>query len=157
MTIKTPTLPLVLVLALLLGGCASGPKEGVGTLGGAATGALIGAQFGHGPGQLVAIGVGTLIGAVIGADIGRSLDQADQMRVHQAHGQAYAAPLGETITWNNPNSGNHGTITTTRDGYTAQGDYCREFQETIIIGGRPEKAAGTACRQPDGTWKIVSN
>ena len=32
---------------------------------------------------------------------------------------------------------------------------CREFQRTITIGGKTEKAYGTACRQPDGTWKEV--
>ena len=32
---------------------------------------------------------------------------------------------------------------------------CREFQQTIMIGGQATKAYGTACRQADGTWKIV--
>ena len=32
---------------------------------------------------------------------------------------------------------------------------CREFQQTIMIGGQPQRAYGTACHQPDGTWKIV--
>jgi hypothetical protein len=32
---------------------------------------------------------------------------------------------------------------------------CREFQQTIMIGGQAQKAYGTACRQADGTWKIV--
>ena len=32
---------------------------------------------------------------------------------------------------------------------------CREFQQTIMIGGQPQQAYGTACRQQDGTWKIV--
>jgi len=30
---------------------------------------------------------------------------------------------------------------------------CREYQTTIVVGGKPEKAYGKACRQPDGTWK----
>ena len=36
-----------------------------------------------------------------------------------------------------------------------KGEQCREFQQTITIGGKTEKAYGTACRQPDGTWKEV--
>jgi surface antigen len=32
---------------------------------------------------------------------------------------------------------------------------CREFQQTITINGKTEKAYGTACRQADGTWRIV--
>ena len=44
---------------------------------GAGTGALIGAQFGHGGGQLVATSVGTLLGAYLGNEAGKSLDRAD--------------------------------------------------------------------------------
>jgi surface antigen len=44
-----------------------------------------------------------------------------------------------------------------RDGTdTRTGAYCREFQQTVTIGGKTESAYGTACRQPDGTWKVVS-
>lgn len=38
---------------------------------------------------------------------------------------------------------------------STQRHYCREFQRDIIIDGKPERAYGTACLQPDGTWKIV--
>jgi hypothetical protein len=33
---------------------------------------------------------------------------------------------------------------------------CREFQQNIIIDGKRQKAHGTACRQPDGSWKIAN-
>jgi hypothetical protein len=36
------------------------------------------------------------------------------------------------------------------------GSYCREFQTTIVIDGRPENAFGTACLQPDGSWAVVN-
>jgi hypothetical protein len=32
---------------------------------------------------------------------------------------------------------------------------CREYQTTTIIGGVPQQTYGTACLQPDGTWRIV--
>jgi len=32
---------------------------------------------------------------------------------------------------------------------------CREFQSTIVIDGKPQPAHGTACLQPDGTWRVV--
>ena len=35
------------------------------------------------------------------------------------------------------------------------GTYCREYQQTVTIDGKQERSYGTACRQPDGTWKIV--
>lgn len=33
---------------------------------------------------------------------------------------------------------------------------CREYQSTTTIAGQPESVVGTACRQPDGTWRIVN-
>jgi hypothetical protein len=38
---------------------------------------------------------------------------------------------------------------------TAPQQNCREYQTTTIIGGRPQPAYGTACLQPDGTWRVV--
>ena len=75
--------------------------------------------------------------------------------MQQAQQNAYAAPIGQQITWNNAQSGHSGTITPTRDGRDGAGNYCREFQQTINVGGQPQQGYGTACRQPDGSWKIA--
>jgi hypothetical protein len=32
---------------------------------------------------------------------------------------------------------------------------CREFNTTIIVDGREQPAYGTACLQPDGSWRVV--
>ena len=79
-----------------------------------------------------------------------------QQRAHE-HAQVLAtdAPVGESIYWNDGNAS--GAVTTTRDGWSSAGRYCREFQQTIIIGGRSEDAYGTACQRPDGSWEIISN
>ena len=74
---------------------------------------------------------------------------------NRATAAAYSAPVGERIAWNNPQSGNSGYVVPMREGTSAGGAYCREFQNTIIVGGRQEQAYGTACRQPDGSWKVV--
>ena len=34
--------------------------------------------------------------------------------------------------------------------------YCREYTTTTIIDGTEQKSHGTACRQADGTWRIVN-
>ena len=60
---------------------------------------------------------------------------------------------GQASAWQNPDSGNFGSITPTRT-YETDGRYCREYQQEITVGGELEKSYGTACRQPDGTWKI---
>ena len=132
-----------------------GNKEMLGGAGGAVLGGLAGSQIGSGSGQLWATGAGALLGALVGSEVGSSLDKADRMYAQRANQQAYNAPIGETVTWNNPESGNYGQVTPVRDGYSSAGRYCREYQQTIVVGGREQSAYGTACQQPDGSWEIV--
>ncbi len=146
------------LIALFAASCSNSPygeKQTIGGLGGAALGGLLGSQFGDGTGQLIATGAGVLIGGLIGSEIGRTMDEQDRMQANEAVIHAHEAPLGETIVWNNPGSGNSGTVTPIRDGTSTSGLYCREFQQTITVGGETQTAYGTACRQPDGTWRIV--
>ncbi|SLN36017.1 RT0821/Lpp0805 family surface protein [Oceanibacterium hippocampi] len=145
------------LVALSLAGCTStaGEKETAGTVLGGVGGALLGSQVGHGTGRLIGVAVGTFLGAALGGEIGRSLDRADKAALERAQNKAYNAPIGEPITWNNPDSGNHGTVTPLRDGTSSSGKYCREFQQEIIVGGERQNAYGVACRQPDGSWRIV--
>lgn len=151
--------------AVLLAGCANsgnGPGEfglnkttGGGLLG-AVGGAVAGSQFGKGKGQLAATAAGTLIGALVGSEVGKSLDKADQQYAHRAQVQAQAAPIGQQIVWSNPDSGHSGTVTPVREGrIPSTGEYCREYQQSVQVGGQTQNAYGTACRQPDGSWRVV--
>ena len=36
------------------------------------------------------------------------------------------------------------------------GQYCREYQTTVYVAGRPQPSYGTACLQPDGVWRVVN-
>lgn len=148
----------------LLVGCANSGQPGefgankttAGGLVGAGLGGLAGSQIGGGTGKLVATGAGVLIGALIGSEVGKSLDKADRDYAARAQNQAAAAPIGQTIVWSNPETGHSGHVTPTREGRdTSTGAYCREFQQTITVGGQSRQGYGTACRQPDGSWKVV--
>lgn len=131
-------------------------KQTIGAGSGALIGGILGSKVGDGNGQLWATGAGVLIGALIGNEIGKSLDAADKQHMSNAVYEAHQAPVGEPISWNNPESGHSGQVTATKDGYSASGKYCREYQQTIYVGGQEETAYGQACRQPDGSWEIVS-
>jgi surface antigen len=158
MLIKSPRIMTALAVAsaLTLAGCSEGHNRTGATLGGAAIGGLIGSQFGSGGGNLAMTALGTLAGAAIGSSVGKRMDEADHARMREAERRAYAAPINETIIWNNPNTGHSGKITPIRDGRRQSGEYCREFQSEINVGGQRERGYGTACQQPDGSWKIVS-
>src|SRR5262245_57876658 len=148
-----------MVVALLPSSCATmtgtvenNPKAVLGTVLGGAPGAGIAAAAGGGPGAIVGAGLG---GALIGGLIGNRLDARDKRMANAAAQQAFENnQAGQTSVWNNPDSGNSGSITPTRTYELANGQYCRSYKQTIIIGGEPQPSYGTACRQPDGTWQI---
>lgn len=157
-----------LVLCAALGACAQPGQPGYGEAGtfgmnkttggalvGAGAGGLIGSQFGHGEGKGVATVLGVLAGGLIGSQVGASLDRADAAALHQTTQTALeTAPANQALPWRNPNSGNYGTVTP-GPVYQSSGQYCREFQQTIVVGGQQQQGYGRACRQPDGSWKIV--
>ena len=64
------------------------------------------------------------------------------------------APINSVGKWENPDSGHGGSVTPTKTYTTTEGTPCREFTQTVTIGGQTEQAYGTACRQADGSWKI---
>ena len=150
-------LALATLLLVPLTGCQSvsdNPKTAIGGLGGAATGGLIAAAAGGGGAGIAA---GVIGGALLGGLIGNFLDQRDKEMQAKAASQALeSAPSGKTVAWQNPDNGHAGTVTPTRTYQTAQGSYCREYSQTVTIDGKKENSYGTACRQPDGSWKIVN-
>ncbi|HWK48147.1 MAG TPA: RT0821/Lpp0805 family surface protein [Stellaceae bacterium] len=128
-----------------------------GALIGAAGGGLLGSQFGKGSGSVATTAIGVVLGGLLGSQIGASLDRADQAALNQSTQQALeSAPTGRPIEWRNPDSGHYGEITPTRTYQEPSGTYCREYQQNVVIGGQSQQAFGTACRQPDGSWRVVS-
>lgn len=148
-----------LVLSLGLAGCADqGIKENAGTLIGGVAGGVIGSKFGKGNGQIWATGAGAVLGALAGKEIGRQLDERDMMMNQRALESSYTQPLNKPIRWNNPETGHSGSVTPIREGYQeGSNSVCREYEQTITVGGKTETAVGTACKNPDGTWKIQNN
>jgi surface antigen len=93
--------------------------------------------------------------SLIGAQIAASLGRADQAALHQTTETALeTAPPNQVMPWRNAGSGNYGTVTPGQI-YQVQGQYCRTFNQTIVVGGQQQQGNGKACRRPDGTWFIV--
>ena len=142
-----------LVSLPLVSGCATKMETGT------ALGALAGGALAYGLGQdshnkelWTVLGIG--LGAMVGSNIGQQLDERDRMLMGQTFNHTMEkAPINATGQWQNPDTGHGGSVTPTRTFETESGP-CREFTQTVSIGGQMEEAYGTACRQADGSWKI---
>ncbi len=141
---------LMLALSLLiLSGCASQQQKG--TIIGGVTGALVGSLIGDGRGQNIAIAVGAIAGSAIGTSIGKRFDEQDQSRI------AYSMQHKQRSSWTNSTTGHrHTVIPSPTRAPSSPNQQCREFTVDTEIGKRTETAYGTACRQKDGSWKIIA-
>lgn len=155
----------LMAVALVLSACVTngqgtGNKTMVGTVVGGGLGGLLGSQVGKGKGNIAAIIIGTMLGGAAGNQAGQSLDRADQLAAQQnANYSLNKVPSGNTTGWQSPDPQRRtsGTFTPTKTYQESSGRYCREYQQTITINGKTEQGYGTACRQPDGSWQIVTS
>ena len=134
------------------GGATAGTKTAIGGLGGAVAGGIVGKAIeGHTRGAIA----GALIGGLLGGAIGNVLDQRDrELAMQTAQRALETAPTGTSSAWHNPDNGHSGSFTPTHTYQEASGRYCREYQQEVVVGGQRERAYGTACRMPDGSWQI---
>lgn len=151
-------------------------QANAGTMGcllGAGAGGFGGSQLGGGKGKLALTALGTLLGCGVGS----SIQDSDQQRYQQQYQprQQYQpqrrnysmdysydtrrVPYSQPryyqpqpryrqqpqIVWQQP-----------QQRVVRNSRYCREFQTEVIVAGYPQPAYGTACRQPDGSWKVTS-
>ena len=136
---------------------ANNDNEVLGSVIGAIGGGVIGHQLGRGSGRGLATFAGTLLGSVIGGQIGRDLDEAERLKLASATQYALENQRSGTRTvWDNPDRRVCGVVVPKPAFKNEINQYCREFQQSIVIDGKKQSAYGTACRQPDGQWKIAN-
>jgi surface antigen len=146
------------VLAVSTAAC-DGSHQTTGAIAGAAIGAAAGSMIGHGSGRIAATAIGAVLGAAIGSEIGRQLDERDrQMYAEAAARAAESEPVGQPMGWQNPQSGNRGTVTPTSRRYQgADGRVCRNFSDTITLkDGSTQTVNGRRCKNADGSWEFQS-
>lgn len=140
------------VLSLVLSACTvqqPPSKQSIGAVIGGALGGIAGSQVGGGKGRVAATIGGTLIGALIGGSIGNTMDVSDQQQAVRA---LENTPTGQKVAWKNPDTQAEYQVTPIKTYDTNTGP-CREYETVAIINGQREVLYGTACRQPDGSWK----
>lgn len=144
---------LTFCLSINLLGCSNMSNQDVGTITGGIAGGLIGSTLGKGSGQMIAIAAGTVAGAMIGGAVGRNMDENDRMRMNQA---LENNNLGQPAYWRNAKTGNNYRVTPVKNVTVDGNQYCREYRTTANIAGKQQQMYGTACRQPDGSWKAMN-
>jgi len=158
MRIVRPALIAALPLALALGACGpNGPnRSDSGAVVGAIAGGVVGSTVGKGRGNVLATVAGAVVGGLIGSEIGRNLDERDRRLAQEAEFDALErGESGRARQWRNPDNGRYGEVVPSRP--YRRGDIdCRDYTHTVYINGRPQAMRGTACRNPDGTWRGVS-
>lgn len=60
------------------------------------------------------------------------------------------SPAGKVTSWDGGGSSS-GDVTAAQP-YQVGSQNCRQYTHTFTIGGAPQTARGTACRNPDGSW-----
>lgn len=145
------TLLLISILAATLSACET--KQQSGAVIGGALGGVLGSNVGGGHGNTAAIIAGTILGAWVGSEMGRYMDESDARKAQSA--LEYNRD-NQRSAWRNPNTGADVSTTPTRTYQTTSGVNCREYQTTVTVGGKQEKAYGNACRQADGSWKVAN-
>ena len=156
----------VIIFTVILAGGTSGcgarsgtgiSKETGGAVLGGIAGGVLGSRIGGGRGRTIATIGGAILGGLLGGSIGRQLDERDKLLMaNQTQVALEKTPSGTASEWRNPDTGHSGTITPEAAYRSEEGVVCREFQQTVTIGGKSEEAYGRACRQADGSWKIIN-
>lgn len=129
-------------------------KQDVGVIAGGIVGGLVGSRFGGGSGQVAAAAAGTLAGAFIGGAIGRNMDETDRLKMSQG---LENNAIGRPAYWQNSKTGASYTVTPTKNISLNNNPYCREYRSVVNIGDKQQQLYGTACRQPDGSWKVMDS
>lgn len=145
-----------MILPLLLAtltACAAGvggygPKTTTGAAAGGAAGGLIGSSLGG----AAATAAGVLLGGLLGAAVGQQMDSNDY---YQMRHSLETSRTGHSTQWHNPDTGALYQVTPTRTFDNQSGQPCREFNTTASIGGQRQNVHGVACREGDGSWRIV--
>lgn len=128
-------------------------RDEIGKVLGGVAGGVVGSKIGKGDGKTVATIAGSVIGVIVGGAIGREMDRLDRACVGQVLEYAGSS---KQVGWTNPDTGKRYQVRTGEIFQKADDRYCREYTTTSTIGGREVQRFGTACRQPDGAWRLVN-
>ncbi len=151
------TAVVVLMSGSLLG-CANNEdaSRSVGSVIGAVVGGILGAKLGKGAGRAASVALGVGLGGLMGDELARQMTMRDrEMASENLQNTLEDGEPGQPAPWSNPDSGNSGQAVAA-GGFTQASSDCRNFETTVFTDEGEHVATGTACRNDDGSWQVVS-
>ncbi len=129
--------------------------QAAGAIIGGIIGGVIGNQAFKGERGLGTV-AGVLLGGVAGSQIARSGDDCDGYYASNAYYDAFEnRDPYERVEWRNPRSGHYGYVEAADSYRDRRGRTCRNYEQEIYVNGRRQIAEGVACRNRDGTWRVI--
>jgi surface antigen len=116
-------------------------------------GGLLGATVGQGGSSAKVAGtiIEAMNGGLVGGTVGTGLNEREKRSALEAEYKAleYTAS-GQKVAWQG-DSGHAGEVVAAQP-YRVGSQDCRQYTQTVVIGGAASTARGTACRNPNGSW-----
>lgn len=131
-------------------------KIAIGVISGFVLGGVLGYQMlGSGSSRMLLAAASAAGGAYGGKLLAERLTQYDKTAMHDtAYNTLTSGATGETATWQNADTGTHGSITPTRTYLDTQGRICREYDAQISVDGQVVQGRETACKAEAGHWVV---
>ena len=143
------------LISMSLLGCANMTREESGNVIGALLGGALAYELaGDSSNKEIWVATGIIGGAIAGGHYAVLTEPSQRMNATNMHTTLESIPDNAQTKWINPNTNESGTMTVVRTNNN-NGTPCREFTQTIYVGGEAVQGYGTACRQADGSWKII--
>lgn len=160
------TTVIALTAGLIATGAAPSRAGELDPLFGGLIGGGIGAGVGYAAGRSRGAAIGGILGLGLGAIIAAAADQDNQRRHRQY--VVYAPPPVYTPAPYDPayrpgayqppyqQAPVYGQQPDPYAGTRYSQNYCRQYNGSINVNGNSYPSHGTACLQPDGTWRLVN-
>jgi Ni/Co efflux regulator RcnB/surface antigen len=127
-----------------------------GILVGGLIGGLLGNSAGRGGNRTGTTIAGVIVGGAVGAALTRNMGCEDRSYAYRTYYNGFNSGRPGSYQWRNPRNDNRGEFRIGRYYNDPYGFRCARFNQVTYIQGRAYRANGVACRQPDGSWTIVS-
>ena len=135
--------------------CRSSPDP-AGILAGGLIGGLLGNSAGRGGNRTGATIAGVIIGGAVGAALTRNMDCEDRSYAYRIYYNGFNSGRPGNYQWRNPRNDHRGEFRIGSYYNDPYGIRCARFDQVTYIQGRAYRANGVACRQPNGSWAVVS-